>query len=247
MKAVVLGLAFCISFVNAAACDANTCTRECNVKKCDPFDCGQAKMCTQICVGRTCADMTCSKDECTQWSLNGQTKMLCTGPTCKQTCQGDNCDMECASNVENCEQVCSVNSTCKLTCNEETTNCKKSCESATCTGFPQKPVTGASCDVVTKNCNKTCTGSCRGRTLKCGEGLFKNCRLSCEDGCKMVCDETVENCYQTCIGTAPCTSVCDAANCKLGGNVVSSGIVSRLNYAAFGLVPYVMTLNLVDL
>ena len=249
MKVVVLAVAFCISVVNAASCGSDVCARVCTAASCDDFDCGEAKVCNQICYGRTCTDMSCSKENCTQVCEDCKTKMTCTGPFCIQTCKGKDCDMECTSNVETCQQICDVGSTCKFNCNEETTACEPVCNTgATCIGLPEEPKTKTSCDEVTGNCTRTCTGTCKGQTLKCGGGLYKECHLSCEDGCKMECDNTVEQCFQTCIGATPCRSVCNAANCKLGGNLeVSSATVSRLNYLAFGLVAYVVTLNMLTL
>jgi hypothetical protein len=211
----------CIIFIcTASGCDKNMCTRFCTPGNCPTFSCGNTKECVQGCLDRTCSAMTCDEKatSCNQFCNNCTTeRMLCSSSICKQTCNADFCDMECASSVRTCQQICETGSTCKITCHNGTTDCQLSCnDRSNCTGLPEEPKTKGSCDERTGNCTKACTGDCEKTTLSCGD-KFKECHLNCEDGCKMVCGKTVEKCVHTCVGEKPCTSVCHAASCQMIG------------------------------
>ena len=231
MYTVSATVAFFVILIGAV-CAQQSCTNKdvCSLfcskvqPKCS-FNCGDAKSCTQGCVQRVCNDMVCQvKEKCKQLCVNCATKMSCLSPNCEQTCSGDSCNMECSSRVKKCSQICDINSTCTVNCNPETTDCKLTCrEGANCTGSflkkpTPKPQLARSCDEITGNCSKTCTGECKGTILTCDSTFFRECHLSCEKGCTMKCDSKIEKCFQTCIGDTPCISECDAANCYKSGS-----------------------------
>ena len=256
-----------IGTVSAADCDNadQTCERYCAADSCPSLNCGQSKTCVQACVATTCNNMMCNaKTNCTQICENCKSKMVCSSPTCEQTCKGDSCEMECTSSVKTCKQICGENSQCELTCDRNTTTCSSTCENANCTGTglpPKKPTIrppktqASSCNPRTGNCTKTCTGECGGTTVQCNGDEFKECHLSCENGCKMECDEKVEKCVMTCIGKKECSRVCKAANCHFVGKFssdssrksCSSAMVCQLNYLMFVLFAFIMISQLKNL
>lgn len=232
--AQALFLVSLISVVYGQSCNDDSCLKVCRKDKCpSSLDCSKTKKCVQYCVGRSCPAINCAGEECEQSCVNCTSKLVCNSVKCTQTCSGHSCEMECGANTKHCTQICEANSTCILTCDKEKSQCKNTCEGAECSGLEKEPKQVSSCDESTKNCTRHCTGNCKGKTLSCHGDMYEECHLSCENGCKMECDSKVKKCYQTCIGDTKCTSVCDASNCLLEGNldhsVGSSSILCGLN------------------
>ena len=240
MYTVSATVTFFVIFIGVVFAQENCANKEKCTKICSKvrpecsFNCGDAKNCTQGCVQRTCNNMVCQVNEkCKQFCRNCKTEMSCLSPNCEQTCSGDSCNMECSSSVKHCNQICDFNSTCTVSCNPETTNCELTCrEGANCTGpfLTPKPKRASSCDEITGNCSKTCTGECKGQILTCNSSRFQECHLRCEKGCTMKCDSKIEKCSQTCIGNTPCISECDAANCHKSGKFHVSGSSSPISF-----------------
>lgn len=190
-----------------------TCSGDCNLE-CTRNATGA---CQQDCTG-TCRNTFCDQKKCVQ----------------KTNCRNPPCTLQCASNVDDCQQTCSYGK-CKFECNAR--KCKSKCNSGICMyeGNPQEN-TNHECDKIDTlskqcfqegcgwpNCSLNCANGIPGLVTGCSQNCMEpmslcpksmacsygDCMQNCFGKCqKIVCDRKSERCGQLCEGK------CDVLQCN---------------------------------